>query len=437
MDTEGLIDNIEDAWKIEYEDLVFEKEIGRGAFGAVYKGNYYGTEVAIKKILDLEDDPDAMIYLDREVNVLKGMRHPNIVQFIGICNDPEEGLHIVTEFVPSGDLRASLKGDKAMSWKLRIKLAHDVACAMAYIHSRNIIHRDLKSKNLLVDEGWKVKICDFGLARTAARNNHMTLCGTDDWMAPEVILGMQYNQKADVFSYGIVLCEIITRKKISLAFQRTPMEAFGMDVVKFKQLIPSDCPLEFAVVALECCAYEPEERPSFKELIGKLKKIMDEVKEVVVATPSPTPVRQMALPPKGTQGPPSGQSPAGVTRPPLPQPVFRTPQPKPAQPVLVRPGGSPSSGQRPPQPNLVARPPMQPRPAAQPNLVLPMQQQPAPRPVVQANVAPVSPPQQNFTTPNTEPSVLPSGAPISSRAGDRTTLKYGGVRLVKTGNRQW
>jgi len=286
MDTEGLINNLEDAWKVNFEDLVFEKEIGRGAFGAVFKGSYFGTDVAIKKVFELEDDPDAMIYLEREVNVLKGMRHPNIVQFIGICNDKEAGLHIVTEFVKSGDLRRFLKRDDvAMGWRLRIKIAMDIAAAMAYVHSRNIIHRDLKSKNLLVDESWRVKVCDFGLARTTA-NRPMTLCGTDDWMAPEVILGMQYNQKADVFSFGIVLCEIITRKKISLELQRSPMDAFGMDVGKFKQLIPEDCPLDFAVLALECCAYDAEDRPSFKDIIAKLKIIYEAIPDEEQARPN-------------------------------------------------------------------------------------------------------------------------------------------------------
>eukprot|EP01088_Endostelium_zonatum_P006411 TRINITY_DN18536_c0_g1_i1.p1 TRINITY_DN18536_c0_g1~~TRINITY_DN18536_c0_g1_i1.p1 ORF type:complete len:450 (-),score=102.93 TRINITY_DN18536_c0_g1_i1:96-1412(-) len=323
---EGLISNIQDAWYIKYEDLVFEKEIGRGAFGAVFKGNYLGTDVAIKKVFELEDDPDAMIYIEREVNVLQGMRHPNIVQFMGICNDPQEGLHIITEFVRSGDLRQLLKKEEIlMSWKVRVKIAMDIAAAMTYIHSRNIIHRDLKSKNLLIEDGFKVKVCDFGLARTSA-NRPMTLCGTDDWMAPEVILGMQYNHKADVFSYGIVLAEIITRKKISMQLQRSPMDAFGLDVNKYKLLIPEDCPLEFVVLNLECCAYDPADRPTFKEIVTKLREIYETCTDEPVAKPQPAPKA----------------APAPVSRPTAAPAPVRAPaaQPSPA-PAPVRAGGSP------------------------------------------------------------------------------------------------
>ena len=109
------------------------------------------------------------------------MRHPNIVQFIGISKDDVKGFHIVTEvywlpfqsneiahlrvqFVSGGDLRKKLK-DKSlsMSWRLKADIAHQIACAVAYLHSRSIIHRDLKSKNLLVDTNWKIKVCDFGM----------------------------------------------------------------------------------------------------------------------------------------------------------------------------------------------------------------------------------------------------------------------------------
>jgi len=347
-----LIGNLEDAWNINFEDMVFEKEIGRGAFGAVFKGSYFGTDVAIKKIFDLEDDPDAMIYLGREVNVLKGMRHPNIVQFIGICNDKEAGLHIVTEFVKAGDLRKFLKReDVEMGWKLRIKIAMDIAAAMTYVHSRNIIHRDLKSKNLLVDESWRVKVCDFGLARTNAANRPMTLCGTDDWMAPEVILGMQYNQKADVFSFGIVLCEIITRKKISLEMQRSPMDAFGMDVAKFKQLIPEDCPLDFAVLALECCAYDPEDRPTFKDIIVKLKSILEVLPDEEQARPSSNGGSSRGATP--TQAAPvSSAQPVSTPVKVTPQPT----QPQHTQPAAVKPSQPAVQQKQPVQPVKVNNP---------------------------------------------------------------------------------
>jgi len=334
-DDEGLIKNLDDAWNINYDDLEFTAEIGRGGFGSVYKGEYFGTPVAIKRIV--EEDPDGLLYLEREVNVLKGMRHPNIVQFIGISLH-ESGLHICTEYVKNGNLRTFLKDHSVeMPWTLRVLIAHDVACAMAYLHSRNVIHRDLKSKNLLVGDNWKIKVCDFGFARTAAANRPMTLCGTDDWMAPEVILGLQYDNKIDVFSYGVVLVELITRIKISTELQRKPTDAFGLDVTKFKSLIPSECPPDFAQLAIDCCSYEPKERPAFKDIIRRIKPIMKYVSEQPsLAKPLPSLTGGGGSGPAGPAGG-AGASPAAVK----------------AQPARV---GSSSSGASPsPKPNPVPR----------------------------------------------------------------------------------
>lgn len=273
---DGMIENLEDVWRLDFNDLEFEKIIGKGAFGEVYKGTYFGTPVAIKRIFD--DDDESLFYLEREINVLKGMRHPNIVQFIGICKH-EKGLLIVTEYVSQGDLRKKLKDQSVpMSWRLRANIAHQIACSMAYLHSRSIIHRDLKSKNLLVDDNWKIKVCDFGFARTAQKASRpMTICGTNDWMAPELILGQPYSEKADVFSFGIVLCEIITRRKITTELQRSALDAFGLDVDKFLDLVPSDAPAELTSIALECCVYEADQRPTFKALVPRLAQLMKTV----------------------------------------------------------------------------------------------------------------------------------------------------------------
>jgi len=316
----GLIDNYEDAWTIQYEDLEFGEALGEGAFGAVYRGMYLGADVAIKRLFQDDDSPDAELFIQREINVLQGMRHPNIVQFIGIAHHPTKRIHIVTEFIKAGDLRKLLKNQKILlSWLDRLKVAHSAACAMAYLHSRNIIHRDLKSKNLLVEGGegapWKVKICDFGFARTTGGKGArpMTLCGTDDWMAPEIILGDAYSLAADVFSFGIVLCEIITRKKISTELQRSPLDAFGLSSEKFQKLVPPECPPDFSVLALDCCSHQPDIRPQFAIVVRRLKVLIDtEAKKPiaapVVAAPAPAPNAGNKRPVgAAAAAPPSGQ----------------------------------------------------------------------------------------------------------------------------------
>jgi len=199
-------------FNIDYRDLENVTNIGGGNFGQVSKGTYFGTEVAIKQLLDV-DDKDMHKYIEREMATLRDMRHPNVVQFMGLSRNVTD-VYIVTEYIPGGDLRKLLKDEtKEMSWLLRARIATDVAYAMTFLHSKGLIHRDLKSNNLLVAENGKVKVCDFGFSRRVNKGELMTLCGTDEWMAPEVMCGDKYDEKADVFSYGMVLTELITRKK--------------------------------------------------------------------------------------------------------------------------------------------------------------------------------------------------------------------------------
>ncbi|ELR17959.1 serine/threonineprotein kinase, putative [Acanthamoeba castellanii str. Neff] len=395
MADEGLISNLDEAWNINYEDLDFGKEIGKGGFGSVYEGEYFGTPVAIKKIV--EEDPDGLLYLEREVNVLKGMRHPNIVQFIGIAVH-EGALFIITEYVDNGNLRKFLKDSKIVRHGIPSQ-----PCKNWYLHSRNVIHRDLKSKNLLVGDNWRLKICDFGFARVNASNRPMTLCGTDDWMAPEMIMGFQYDNKVDVFSYGIVLCELITRAKISDHLQRKPQEAFGLNVSQLEKLIPADCPPEFAQVAIDCCGYEPSARPSFKDVIRRLKPIM---KTLPPWNPSATP----------TAAPPAPYSPVSRTQ---------------AAPARPAPTKAPAIK----APTPTASPPRSPNPSAAPKFTPPAAAQARPASPAAASAAsrsngtPSSPLVSNRSAtiaPNkalTPPTVV--SAPATSRASPAPTGGFG------------
>eukprot|EP01100_Stratorugosa_tubuloviscum_P000516 TRINITY_DN1114_c0_g1_i2.p1 TRINITY_DN1114_c0_g1~~TRINITY_DN1114_c0_g1_i2.p1 ORF type:complete len:457 (+),score=241.05 TRINITY_DN1114_c0_g1_i2:104-1474(+) len=276
-------------YDIDFNDVIIEKEIGRGGFGKVYKGQYFGIEVAIKQIQEAQT-PEEVLFIKREVAILKGIRHPSCVQFIGVTTDTQGCLNIVMEFVSGGNLRGLLKDhSKPLSWHWRCGISSDIAGAMAYLHSKNILFRDLKSKNILL-EGNKAKICDFGLARahTGQTNRPMTICGTDEWMAPEVILGMDYNNSADVFSYGIVLLEIVTRAKISLELQRSPMDAFGISEDQARQLIPAECPPAFSQLCFDCTAYEPDRRPIFKNVVIYLNRLLKEIPRETAAPVAPT-----------------------------------------------------------------------------------------------------------------------------------------------------
>jgi LIM domain kinase 1 len=262
-------------FNIDYKDLENVQQIGGGNFGQVSKGTYFGTEVAIKQLLDV-DDKDMHKYIEREMATLRDMRHPNVVQFMGLSRNVTD-VYIITEYIAGGDLRKILKDEtKEMTWLLRSRIATDVAYAMTFLHSKGLIHRDLKSNNLLVGDNWKVKVCDFGFSRRVNKGEVMTLCGTDEWMAPEVMCGDKYDEKADVFSFGMVLTELITRKKPPL---RKPATGFRFEVEPFRQQAPPDCPPPLIELAIACAEQLPENRPHFRDILPKLKALVKDLEE--------------------------------------------------------------------------------------------------------------------------------------------------------------
>jgi len=133
------------------------------------------------------------------------------------------------------------------------------------------MHRDLKGLNVLLGENFKVKLCDLGLATALEpKARRTTICGTDQWMAPEILRGESYDFKADVFSFGIVITEIITQQPPK---SRTFAQGFGLDVDSFKSLCPSDTPLELIQLAIDCAHTQPESRPTFRDIIPRLRYI--------------------------------------------------------------------------------------------------------------------------------------------------------------------
>jgi len=169
-----------------------------------------------------------------------------------------------------------------MDWRLRLSICRDTASGMSYMHAKNIIHRDLKSENLLVDEHWKIKICDFGLARVprSGARPMTSKIGSPYFMAPEVLLGKQYNEKADVFSYGVVILELITRGDGPPdMMERIPAQGYAINLSKLIPYVPKDCPTELFKLARICVNVVPEERPSFKKVLDILKAIAESMGE--------------------------------------------------------------------------------------------------------------------------------------------------------------
>ncbi|XP_059633286.1 serine/threonine-protein kinase STY46-like isoform X2 [Cornus florida] len=271
-------DGIDD-WELDAELLKFEHKIAAGSYGELYKGTFHSQDVAIKVLKAEYMNEDVRKDFAQEVYILRKVRHKNVVQFIGACTRPPI-LCIVTEFMPGGSVYDYLHKQKGI-FKLPalVKVAIDVSKGMNYLHQNNIIHRDLKAANLLMDENEVVKVADFGVARVQSQNGVMTAeTGTYRWMAPEVIEHKPYDHKADVFSFGIVLWELLTGK---IPHENlTPLQAaVGVVQKGLRPKIPRDTHPEIVELLERCWQQDPSLRPEFSEIIEILQQMAKKVAE--------------------------------------------------------------------------------------------------------------------------------------------------------------
>lgn len=268
-----------DVWEINLTYLKFGHKIASGSYGDLYKGTYCSQEVAIKVLKPERLDSELEKEFAQEVFIMRKVRHKNVVQFIGACTKPPH-LCIVTEFMPGGSVYDYLHKQKGV-FKLPalFRVAIDICKGMSYLHQNNIIHRDLKAANLLMDENEVVKVADFGVARVKAQTGVMTAeTGTYRWMAPEVIEHKPYDHKADVFSYGIVLWELMTGK---LPYEyMTPLQAaVGVVQKGLRPTIPKNTHPKMAELLERLWEKDPTLRPDFSEIIEQLQEIAKEVGE--------------------------------------------------------------------------------------------------------------------------------------------------------------
>ncbi|XP_051941726.1 mitogen-activated protein kinase kinase kinase 7-like isoform X2 [Hippocampus zosterae] len=258
---------------IQYEDIQVEAAVGRGTFGVVFKAVWKGKDVAIKTI---ESDSERKAFLV-ELRQLSRVNHPNIVKLYGSCDNP---VCLVMEYAECGSLynllhsaepQASYTASHAMSWCLQC------AQGVAYLHAmkpKALIHRDLKPPNLLlVSHGTVLKICDFGTAcdiQTYMTNNK----GSAAWMAPEVFEGSNYSEKCDVFSWGIILWEVLTRKK---PFDEIGGSAFCIMWAVHRGTRPpliKDLPVPIETLMTHCWDKEPNQRPSMEQIKNTMSNLM-------------------------------------------------------------------------------------------------------------------------------------------------------------------
>ncbi|KAJ8567667.1 hypothetical protein K7X08_019875 [Anisodus acutangulus] len=266
-----------DDWEIDIRLLKFENKVASGSFGDLYKGTYCSQEVAIKVLKPEHLNMDMVKEFTQEVFIMRKIRHKNVVQFIGACTRPPN-LCIVTEFMSRGSIYTFLhKQRSAFKLPTLLKIAIDVSKGMSYLHQNKIIHRDLKTANLLMDEHGVVKVGDFGVARVQAQTGVMTAeTGTYRWMAPEVIEHKPYDHKADVFSFGIVVWELLTGE-IPYAYLTPLQAAIGVVQQGLRPTIPKSTHPKLVELLEKCWQQDPTQRPDFSELLDILQQLTREV----------------------------------------------------------------------------------------------------------------------------------------------------------------
>lgn len=279
-------------YEVNPAHLVMYEKVGTGCTAEVFRGQYGQREVAIKQI---DWNKSSMGQkeqraFDREVGIMPRLRHENLVQFIGVAS-AERPFRIITEFCSGGCCFELLHNCDhiELQWSQQLKMCTDVAAAMNYLHSftPQIIHRDLKSLNLLLStpvtgphDNPLVKISDFGLSRmkdagAEADWGKMTIAaGTCHWMAPEVFMGGEYNEKVDIYSYAMILFEIICRE---IPFEDEEPAAVGRLTVNGErpdlEAVPPDCPRQLSEMMQKCWVAEPGMRPSFVDIVALLPVI--------------------------------------------------------------------------------------------------------------------------------------------------------------------
>ncbi|KAJ1690429.1 hypothetical protein LUZ63_014584 [Rhynchospora breviuscula] len=277
--------------------------LGEGGFGRVYKGwvdektlnptrSGAGMVIAVKKL-----NPESLQGLEEwqsEVHFLGRLSHPNLVRLLGYCWEDKD-LLLVYEFMPKGSLENHLfRRGEPLSWDLRIKIATGAARGLVFLHTseRQVIYRDFKASNILLDSNYNAKLSDFGLAKLGptGSNSHVTtrVMGTYGYAAPEYVATGHLYVKSDVYGFGVVLLEMLSGQRaldpnrpsdqLSLVDWAKPFLSDRRKLVRLMDprlegKYPSKAAVEAANLTLNCLASEPKNRPSMKEVVEKLEQI--------------------------------------------------------------------------------------------------------------------------------------------------------------------
>jgi serine/threonine protein kinase len=275
--------------EIDPSEIRLVQPIGEGYFGAVYKGIYRDQIVAVKKIVrhQFRNMSDMQMFI-KEITIWSKLTHPCVVSLRGVSMRSGPERLMITEYMGAGSLKDVIQNPTYANVlahnvnNIKYKIARLIAEGMNYLHSYKplpIIHRDLSSPNIFLDENLNAKIGDFGLSRFVSENGKMTVAvGSCVYMAPEVYRGENYNEKADVYSFGVICWEMWS---LSDPTQNTPAEMYASEVAihnkrppfdvvfnkRTQSMIQFQVPEKWKYLIENCWAADPARRPSFEQII--------------------------------------------------------------------------------------------------------------------------------------------------------------------------
>lgn len=307
-ESQATVQRMLSAWQIPAAHITLQRLLAEGAYGSVWKGLWGSQPVAIKVLkrrADDELDPHSAEDFRKECEALQAIKHPNLILFFGAGTTEDGKSFMVTEFLAGGSLRTALctEPHMPMVWSLRVRIACQIAEGMRYLHSLSMVHRDLKSDNVLLDSDLNAKVADFGTSRvlSVARKvsddveTHVSTVGgslsatmtkgvgTQLWMAPEVFFGhSKYGPEVDVYSFGIIMWELATRKvpwyELEAPDYITQFRLLDEALKEGRRpSLPDGFEAEHGVYVAtmrKCWATEPTARPSFENVVFSLSLVV-------------------------------------------------------------------------------------------------------------------------------------------------------------------
>jgi fyn-related kinase len=270
--TAGLSRQANEEWEIDRRQIRLIKKLGAGQFGEVWEGMWNGTTLVAVKTLK----PGTMSASEflQEASLMKKLRHPKLIQLYAVCTK-EEPIYIITELMKNGSLLDYLRGDgRVMKVPQLIDMGSQVASGMAFLENANYIHRDLAARNILVADNRVCKVADFGLARVIDEDIYEAHTGAKfpiKWTAPEAAMYSRFTIKSDVWSFGILLYEIITYGRFPYPGM-TNAEVLEKIQTGYRMASPPNCPKNLHDIMLECWREDPNSRPTFETLQWQLEE---------------------------------------------------------------------------------------------------------------------------------------------------------------------